>query len=201
MSLLGLIAGLRPKMGLRDRLKLRYNYRRFSRIARVGQGLDLRPRSDCAAEQPGMIQIGDHCRIWGKLESQGSGRISIGDHSCVYERSIIGSVESISIGSCVIISNHVHIYDNNNHPTDPALRRKMCMEGFNGDPWRWRHAEAKPVVIGDNVWIGEYAAVMKGVTIGQGSIVAAHAVVTKDVPPYTVVAGNPARVVKELRHE
>lgn len=200
MSLLGVIARLRPKMGLRDGLKLRYNYRRFARIARVGKGLELRPRSDIAAEQPGLIRIGENCRIWGKLESQGSGQISIGDHSCVYERSIIGSVKSIHIGSCVIISNHVHIYDNNNHPTDPALRRKMCMEGFDGDPWRWRHAGAAPVVIEDNVWIGEYAAVMKGVTIGQGSVVAAHAVVTKDVPPYTIVAGNPARVVKELAH-
>lgn len=72
------------------------------------------------------------------------------------------------------------------------------MEGFEGDPWKWHHAEAAPIVIEDDVWIGEYAAIMKGVTIGKGAIVAAHAVVTKDVPAYTVVAGNPAKVVKDL---
>jgi acetyltransferase-like isoleucine patch superfamily enzyme len=191
---------LRPRMGLRAWLKLCYNRRRFARIARVDGEIDLRPRSDIAAETPGCIVIGKGCRILGKLESQGTGRIRIGDHTCIYDRSIIGSVNSIEIGSRVIISNHVHIYDNNNHPTDPALRSRMCLEGFDGDPWRWRHAENAPVVIGDDVWIGEYAAVMKGVTIGQGAVVAAHAVVTKPVPPYTIVAGNPARVVKELPH-
>lgn len=77
----------------------------------------------------------------------------------------------------------------------------MCMAGFDGDDWKWKHAVSAPIVIEDNVWIGEYAAVLKGVTIGTGAIVASHAVVTKDVPPYTIVAGNPARVVKELDHE
>ena len=115
--------------------------------------------------------------------------------------SVIGSVRSIRIGDCVIFSNHVHIYDNNNHPTDPEIRRKMCMAGFDGDAWKWKYADSAPIVIEDNVWIGEYAAVLKGVTIGEGAIVASHAVVTEDVPPYTIVAGNPARVVKEIGHE
>ena len=75
------------------------------------------------------------------------------------------------------------------------------MGGFEGDPWRWVHADSAPIVIGDSVWIGEYAAILKGVTIGTGAVVASHAVVTKDVPPYTVVAGNPARVVKELEND
>ena len=57
-----------------------------------------------------------------------------------------------------------------------------------------------PVVIEDNVWIGEYATVLKGVTVGRGSIVASHSVVTKDVEPYSIVAGNPAKKVKELPH-
>ena len=74
------------------------------------------------------------------------------------------------------------------------------MEGFDGDAWKWKYADSAPIVIEDNVWIGEYSAILKGVTIGTGSIVASHAVVTKDVPPYTIVAGNPARVVKEIAH-
>ena len=80
------------------------------------------------------------------------------------------------------------------------MRWQMCLDGFEGDAWRWVHSESAPIVIEDNVWIGEYATILKGVTIGKGAVVASHAVVTKDVPPYTIVAGNPARVVKELHH-
>ena len=58
-----------------------------------------------------------------------------------------------------------------------------------------------PIVIEDNVWIGEYSAVLKGVTIGEGAIVASHSGVTKDVPSYSIVAGNPAQVVKKLEHD
>lgn len=177
------------------------NLRKFRRVAQVGEGLSLSARADCRAEKPGSIVIGDHCRVYGQLLTQGDGQIHIGHHTCIYERSVLGSVQGISVGDCVIISNHVHIYDNNNHPTDPAVRREMCRKGFEGDAWRWVHAAAAPIVIEDNVWIGEYAAVLKGVTIGRGAVVASHAVVTKDVPPYTIVAGNPAKVVKELAHE
>lgn len=55
--------------------------------------------------------------------------------------------------------------------------------------------------IEDNVWIGENAVILKGVQIGRGSIIACNAVVTKDVPPYTIAAGNPARIVKDIPHE
>ena len=57
--------------------------------------------------------------------------------------------------------------------------------------------EPRPVVIGDNVWIGQGCAIMKGVTIGDGAIIAAHSVVTKDVPANTIAAGTPAKVIKE----
>ena len=62
----------------------------------------------------------------------------------------------------------------------------------------WSVVRSAPIVIEDRAWIGFNAIILKGVTIGEGSVVAAGAVVTKDVEPYTVVAGNPARVVKRL---
>ena len=64
-----------------------------------------------------------------------------------------------------------------------------------------RAEEITPVHIGDNVWLGDHATVLKGVTIGENSVVAARAVVTKDVPSNVIVAGNPAKVVKELDPE
>ena len=192
------LAKIRKALDLPGWLKKSYKMSRFRRYARFGDNLDILSRSDCSAEQPGTITIGDHCRIYGRLQTQGNGEIRIGNHCCIYLDTVIGSVESIRIGDCVIISNHVHIYDNNNHPTDPQVRRQMCMAGFDGEDWKWTRSQSAPIVIEDNVWIGEYAAVMKGVTIGEGAVVASHAVVTKDVPPYTIVAGNPAKVVKEI---
>ena len=97
-----------------------------------------------------------------------------------------------------MISNDVKIYDNNNHPISPAKRMEMSLGGFSNDNWSWKHASSAPVIIEDNVWIGQFATILKGVTIGKGSIVATRAVVTKDVPPYTIVAGNPAKVVKKI---
>jgi galactoside O-acetyltransferase len=64
---------------------------------------------------------------------------------------------------------------------------------------RWDFVSVRPVRIGDKVWIGFGASILKGVNVGEGSVVGAKAVVTRDVPPYTVVAGNPARVVRQLR--
>lgn len=184
-----------------DRLKRHFKMKKFRKYGQIGKNLNVCARSDCKADAPGYIRVGECCRIYGALQSQDQGRITIGDHTCIYERSVVGSVDSVTIGNCVIISNHVHIFDNNNHPISPAVRHEMCVGGFEGEPWRWRHADHAPVVIEDDVWICEYASIMKGVTIGKGSVVAAHAVVTKDVPPYTVVAGNPARVVKEFAYE
>ncbi len=191
---------LRFVKGIPDKIKCRYNYKKFKVHADFGEGLDINSRSDCMADKPGLIKIGNNCRIYGRLLTQDDGRISIGDNTCIYERTFVGAINNIEIGSCVIISNHVHIFDNNNHPTSPAVRMEMSLGGFDGDAWRWKHADSKPIVIEDNVWIGEYSAILKGTRIGKGSIVASHAVVTKDVPPYTIVAGNPARVVKNIEH-
>ena len=171
----------------------------FQKRASIGKNLILCPRSNCYSGNKGNVVVGDHCLIYGTLYAMHNGRINIGDHTCIFENSFIGSVESIKIGKCVIISNHVKIYDNNNHPTDPEIRHNMCLKGFFGEDWSWDKAAHASVVIEDDVWIGEYASIMKGVTIGKGSVVAAHSVVTKNVPPCSVVAGNPARVVKQLK--
>ncbi len=191
----------RGEKSISVRIKLRYKRKKFDKYASVGKNLNICSRANCTAEKTGLISIGDNCRVYGALQSMGDGKITIGNHSAIYERSIIGSVNSIKIGNCVLISNQVHIYDNNNHPTAPNVRHRMCVEGFEGDAWRWVYSESAPIVIEDDVWIGESSTILKGVTVGRGSIVASHAVVTKDVPPYTIVAGNPARVVKELRDE
>jgi maltose O-acetyltransferase len=90
----------------------------------------------------------------------------------------------ITIGEDVLIGPGVRFYTPN-HPLDPDDRRA----GYE---------RVAPIAVGDNVWIGGSAVVLPGVTIGADSIVGAGSVVTKDVPPRVVVAGNPARVIREL---
>lgn len=142
------------------------------------------------------VVVGAHSYIQGSIYVCDNGKITIGDYFFLGPRSFIGAFESIEIGKCVIIANDVKIYDNNNHPTDPQAREKMSLGGYCNENWSWKWAAHSPVVIQDTVWIGQHSLILKGVTIGKGSIVAAASVVTKDVPPYCIVAGNPARVVK-----
>lgn len=148
---------------------------------------------------PEDVIIGENCEIGGILTTRCGGKISIGTNSYIGAETNIMAKYSVCIGKCAIVSNNVMICDNNNHPTDPKQREKMSLSGgFHSSLWSWEYADGKPIVIEENVWIGRQAIVLKGVTIGRGSIVAMGAVVTHDVPPYSVVAGNPAKVVKQL---
>lgn len=146
------------------------------------------------------VSIGDHVYLDCTVVTVDEGVVEIGSNCWIggAGTTAIGAVNRVTIGSDVIVSNHVHIYDNNNHPTDPDARRRMTRGEFFGPLWSWQSAASAPVIICDNVWIGEHSYIGKGVTIGVGAIIAAHSVVTKDVPPFTVFAGNPGRVVKSL---
>lgn len=187
-------------MKLINLIKKRLVKKRFLKYAQSGANLSLGINSVCKADKPGCITIGKNCEILGTLISMGEGKIAIGDYSEIRGNSFVGSVDSVKIGSYVIISNNVRIFDNNNHPISPEVRKEMCKNGFYGDAWRWTHSEHKPVVICDNTWIGEKTTVLKGVTIGEGSVIGCNSVVTKDIPPYCVAAGNPAKVVKQIEH-
>jgi acetyltransferase-like isoleucine patch superfamily enzyme len=108
--------------------------------------------------------------------------------------------EKIEIGSYCLISWNVGIADSDFHPLEPAQRlidAQALAPYFKDRPARPRLKTA-PVKIANNVWIGMNAVILKGVTIGENSVVAAGSVVTKSVQPNTVVAGNPAVAVRQL---
>lgn len=147
----------------------------------------------------GDVTLGENVMLHGKIISQNSGKVSVGDYTNIRRGTMIGAVSRVEIGHGVMISNDVVIVDNNNHPTDPDERVSMVHGGWGTNAWMWKHSASAPIVIEDNVWIGQFARINKGVVVGRNSIVAAAAVVTKDVPPNAIVAGNPARVVKMLR--
>jgi maltose O-acetyltransferase len=153
---------------------------------------------------PKAITIGAHTNVYGELLTfWDRGRISIGEWSTIGEGSRIWSHISISIGNRVLISPLVDIQDTNGHPIDlegwrQDVQAQMTGKLENRVPER---IIAKPVVIEDDVWIGFKATVLKGVHIGRGAIVRANSVVVKDVPALTVVAGNPAEVIREFEKE
>ena len=190
-------------MKLVNWFKVKKSRQSFLKNATLGENVlfDTNGRCTNASGNSKKINIGGNSLIMGSIYVSRNGEISVGDHFYLGRNSFIGSEKSIKIGQCVIVSNDVRIYDNNNHPTSPKERERMSLNGFSNDNWGWHHSDSAPVVIEDNVWIGQYSTVLKGVTVGRGSIIATRAVVTKDVPPYTIVAGNPAKVVKKLEVE
>jgi acetyltransferase-like isoleucine patch superfamily enzyme len=141
------------------------------------------------------IVIGDRVWMWGRLNSQNGGKIIFGNYSKIGPGSSVNAVEKIIIGNYTAIGENVHISDNNNHPVNPSYRKfmRVCSDI---EPRRWKHSAHAPVVIGENCWIGRNVSIMKGVTIGDNSIIAANSVVTKSVPANCIAAGNPAKVVK-----
>lgn len=146
------------------------------------------------------VAIGNHCCLLCKIYCFENGKISIGENNYIGTSTYLLCKEKIIIGNSVIIANDVIIADNNTHPIDPVFRAEMskCDDFLRDDKWSCKHSKSSPIIIEDNVWICRRAMIMKGVIVGRGSIVGAGAVVTHNVPPYTIVAGNPAKVVKTL---
>ena len=128
------------------------------------------------------------------------GRISIGRDCYLGENSRIWSAASIEIGNRVFISHNVNIHDTNAHSIDPRIRYRHFVETMTTGFPRENTVDivSAPIVIGDDVWIGFNSIILKGVKIGRGVIVAAGSVVTKDIPEFSIVAGNPAKIVKDI---
>ena len=103
--------------------------------------------------------------------------------------STINATTTITIGDNTIIGSGCMITDTDSHPILAAERNLL--------DWP-KYTKSKPIVIGKNVFIGARSIILKGVTIGDGAVVGAGSVVTKDVPANTIVAGNPARVIKTI---
>jgi acetyltransferase-like isoleucine patch superfamily enzyme len=148
----------------------------------------------------GTLAIGDDCHILGEiLVLTPSARCTIGHHCSLGRDSRIWVQDSVTIGNYVLIAHLVDIHDNNSHSTAWRDRREDAVNVFE------RHqaldttkVDSAAVVIEDDVWIGAKSTIMKGVHIGRGAVIAAGSMVTRDVEPFTLVAGNPAREIKKL---
>jgi acetyltransferase-like isoleucine patch superfamily enzyme len=126
------------------------------------------------------------------------GEVVLGDYTLVHGARITCDTR-IVIGDYSLLSWNVVLMDSYRVPVDPVERRavlealpKRAQRYLDGSP------DARPITIGSNVWIGFDACILPGVSIGEGSIVGARSVVVDDVPPYTIVAGNPARIIRKI---
>lgn len=136
--------------------------------------------------------LGYHCvlSVWEELSSVSSPEIIIGDNVSIGDYCHISATNKVIIGNGVLTGRFVTIIDNNHGDTNkeslliPPQERAVVNKG--------------PVVINDNVWIGDKVTILPGVKIGNNSVIAANAVVVKDVPPFSVVVGVPGRVVKSF---
>ena len=142
------------------------------------------------------IYLSTTSRVHGCITVCDTGQVYVGNYSQVGPNSVIRCVDSVRIGDYTMISTNVVISDNNNHPINPLDREEIQKTSAGSDLRSMKYSDHSPIIIGNRCWIGEYSRICKGVSVGDGSIVAANAVVTKDVPANTIVAGNPARIVK-----
>ncbi|MDQ6654794.1 MAG: acyltransferase [Verrucomicrobiota bacterium] len=151
--------------------------------------------------QPRAIVAGDHVSLYAgcSFALSENATCTLGDFTLV-NGALLMAEDRIEIGAHCLISWNVAIADCDFHPLDAAQRRLDSMAlapFFEGRPSRPQLCSA-PIVIADNVWIGMNATILKGVTIGENSVIAAGAVVSKSVPANAVVAGNPAVLIKQL---
>lgn len=154
------------------------------------------------------LKIGTNCMIDGRFifETE-DGYIEIGDRCHIGGGQLI-SRSNIKIGNDVTIAWGFTIYDHNSHSVDWEERKNDTIKEYQdvlkyGDPIRnkdWLHVTTKPIIINDKTWIGLNTIILKGVTIGEGAVVAAGSVVIKNVDPWTIVGGNPAKEIKKLKN-
>jgi acetyltransferase-like isoleucine patch superfamily enzyme len=175
------------------------------RLAQLGSNPDIQPTAHL--EYAGKIHIGSHCRIARNallrantdnpqgisignnvsvqenvLVNANRGHVAIGNDSWLGPATIVYGNGGVEIGSDVMVASHcaINTVSHNFENTDTPMNK----QGVN----------CAPVVIEDDVWIGTAAVILQGVRIGHGSIIAAGAVVTRDIPPYSIAMGVPARV-------
>lgn len=134
------------------------------------------------------IRIGKGCRLGRDIElgTEGEGRIRLGEEVRINRGCTLVSYAGITVGDFTIIGEYVSIRDANH--------------GMGTDePMRYQEHTASPICIGRDVWIGRGCCILPGTTIGEGSVIGANSVVTSDIPPYSIAAGSPARVVKKRK--
>jgi galactoside O-acetyltransferase len=153
------------------------------------------------------VKVGSDCLIQGDfIFETAAGKITIGDRTFIGGSKFI-CIEAIEIGNdamfswgCTVVDNNAHSLVWEERKNDVLNWKKGMDENVIGKYKDWSNVQRKKVVIKDKAWIGFNSIFLKGVTIGEGAIVAAGSVVREDVPVFVLVAGNPAKIIKQIPH-
>ncbi|WP_411994833.1 sugar O-acetyltransferase [Agarivorans sp. DSG3-1] len=140
------------------------------------------------------VEVGKNIEVCPPLTVDYGDTVFIGDDVFINTNFTLVNSGKITIGDRVMIAPNVSLFSIN-HALDPELRKTY----INQQGEREVIDYPAPITIGDDVWIGGHAVILAGVTVGNGSVIAAGAVVTKDVPSSVLVGGNPAKVIREIQ--
>lgn len=146
----------------------------------------------------GFVAVGDHSRIEGSLIChRRDSHIAIGARTSIGGATVIEALQSVTIGDDCLISHYVTIQDHDSHPLAWEHRSSDVLDWLAGLK-DWTFVQHADVTIERRCWVGTRCIILKGVHLGEGCVVAAGSVVTKSFPPYSLIAGNPARLIRSL---
>ena len=153
-------------------------------------------------KNPSKVVIGDNSVIHCQIQILGhGGQVKIGNYCFVGENSHIWSGKSIKIGNRVLIGHNCNVFDNDGHPFDKDERHTQFKKIFSTGHPKDINLRDSEVIIEDDVWIGANVSVLKGTRIGRGAIIGAGSIVSKDIEPFTVNAGNPSQMLRRLNEK
>lgn len=157
-----------------------------------GAKLEARQADGCS------LTIGDHSIIQGSIILERNNvSVEIGARTFIDGGTILDVAEGMDIGDDVLMAFGILVMDHDSHSQVFDERRNDVMDWRKGKK-NWDNVKRSHVSIGDKAWIGAKSIILKGITIGEGAVVGAGSVVTRNVKPYTVVAGNPAKEIKAI---
>lgn len=161
----------------------------FGKTSRIAKGVTLCGVANICIGNKSFIGQYSSLAVWVEENDKEHPEMIIGDGVSIGAFNHITCTNRIVIGDGVLTGKFVTVTDNSHGNTD--------YDSLHIKPNDRDVVSKGPVVIGNNVWIGDKATILPGVTIGDGAVIAANAVVTKDVPAYSVAAGNPSRIIRK----
>jgi acetyltransferase-like isoleucine patch superfamily enzyme len=184
--------------------RIRMGWRRTTNARRVtscGEGSSLLGVVDVRAATA-EIHVGRGCLVQGDLVAETpASRIVLEDNVFVGGGTLVDCAISILMEEDVLVSHGCLLADSDNHSSRYSVRRHDLAQWRAGGQHDWASTPRAPIRLLRGAWIGARAIVLKGVTVGEGAVVGAGSVVTRDVPPYSIVGGNPAVVIRALQQD
>jgi len=170
---------------------------KLKEVITVGENTELTGHFDIR-DRKSKVLIGKNCNIQCSLVTEAAtSKIDIADNVFIGRDTILDCTANISIGDDVQISYQCLLMDCDNHSISYSIR-KDDVSKFRNRTVDWSKVQSIPIRISKGAWIGARTIILKGVTIGEGAVVGAGSVVTKDVPSWSIVAGNPAKLIREI---